>query len=197
MHETEVNRPVLLVVDDELSILRVIGRLGAKAGFEVVTCTSSGEALRGLMQQPADLAMVDLSMPDMDGLDLRREIRRAAPGCEVILMRAGAGVDRAEEAVKPGAREYMDKPLDFDRVGEVLAEIRDGLARRLRRSSEPFALLEGPGREHAVDALQEVSGYRRRPRSGARTGSAREFLGALPGRSSPRGEARAGPRKRN
>ena len=50
--KSSAKRPVLLVVDDELPILRVVGRLGAKVGFEVVTCTSSSEALRGLMLQP-------------------------------------------------------------------------------------------------------------------------------------------------
>ena len=50
--------------------------------------------------------------------------------CEVILMKVCVGADGAEEAVNPGAREYMNKPLDSDRLREVLVGIRDGLRKR-------------------------------------------------------------------
>ena len=59
------------------------------------------------MRRPADLAMVDLRMPDVNGLDLLRQIRRGVPGCEVILMTGHAAVDSAVEAIKLGAREYL------------------------------------------------------------------------------------------
>ena len=109
-------RPLLLVVDDELPVLKVIERLAGKAGYEVMTCASGAEALRALMRRPADLAMVDLRMPDVNGLDLLRQIRTAVPSCEVILMTAYAAVDSAVEAIKLGAREYLTKPFDFDRL---------------------------------------------------------------------------------
>jgi DNA-binding NtrC family response regulator len=120
----------LLVVDDEAPVLRVIERLAAKAGFEVETCGSAAEAMRTLMRRPADLAMVDLRMPDVNGLDLLRQIRTAVPSCEVILMTGFAAVDSAVEAIKLGAREYLTKPFDFDRLKRVLAEIRGELERR-------------------------------------------------------------------
>src|SRR5882762_8797198 len=128
--ETAHARPLLLVVDDEEPVLRVIERLAGKAGFDVVTCASGAEAMRALMRKPADLAMLDLRMPDVNGLDLLRQIRAAVPGCEVILMTGYAAVDSAVEAIKLGAREYITKPFDFERVGRVLSEIRDELDRR-------------------------------------------------------------------
>src|SRR5258706_9835757 len=82
------------------------------------------------MRRPADLAMIDLRMPDVNGLDLLRQMRSAVPGCEVILMTGYAAVDSAVEAIKLGAREYITKPFDFERVGRVLSEIRDELDRR-------------------------------------------------------------------
>ncbi len=72
-------RPLLLVVDDELPVLRVVERLAAKAGFDVVSCASGSEAMRALMRKPADLAMVDLRMPDVNGLELLRQIRDGRP----------------------------------------------------------------------------------------------------------------------
>ena len=122
--------PSLLVVDDELPVLKVVERLAAKAGFEVETCASGTEALRMLMRKPSDLAMVDLRMPDVNGLDLLRQIRANVPGCEVILMTAYAAVDSAVEAIKLGAREYLTKPFDFDRLRDVLVDIRVELERR-------------------------------------------------------------------
>src|SRR5256712_763356 len=96
-HTTPVTRtqprPLLLVVDDEQPVLRVVERLAAKVGFDVVTCGSGSEAMRALLRKPADLAMLDLRMPDVNGLDLLRQIRSTVPSCEVILMTAHAAVD--------------------------------------------------------------------------------------------------------
>src|SRR6059036_3753577 len=123
-------RPLLMVVDDEPPVLKVIERLAGKAGFDVVACGSGSEAMRALVRKPADLAMVDLRMPDVNGLDLLRQIRSTAPSCEVILMTAYAAVDSAVEEIKLGAREYLTKPFDFERLRQVLTEIREELARR-------------------------------------------------------------------
>ena len=123
-------RPLLLVVDDEPPVLKIVERLAAKAGFEVAACGSGAEAMRMLARRPADLAMVDLRMPDVNGLDLLRQIRATHPGCEVILMTAYAAVDSAVEAIKLGAREYLTKPFDFDRLRQVLGDIRLELERR-------------------------------------------------------------------
>src|SRR5205085_10230529 len=63
-------RPLLLVVDDEIPVLKVVERLAARIGFDVVTCANGADAMRTLLRRPADLAMVDLRMPDVNGLDL-------------------------------------------------------------------------------------------------------------------------------
>src|SRR5437899_2603717 len=123
-------RPLLLGVDDELQVLTVVEPLAGKTGFDVVTCASGADAMRTLMRKPADLAMVDLRMPDVNGLDLLRQIRSAVPGCEVILMTAYAAVDSAVEAIKLGAREYLTKPFDFERLEQVLISSRAEIARR-------------------------------------------------------------------
>src|SRR5260221_3923640 len=79
-------RPRLLVVDDELPVLKVIERMAAKVGFDVETCPGGVEAMRALTRRPADLAMVDLRMPDVNGLDVLRQLLNSVPSCEVILM---------------------------------------------------------------------------------------------------------------
>ena len=153
------SRPLLLVVDDELPVLKVIDRIAAKVGFDVVTCASGHEAMRVLMRRPADLAMVDLRMPDVNGLDLLRQIRTQVPSCEVILMTAYAAVDSAVEAIKLGAREYLTKPFDFDRLRQVLNQIREELDRRaqiLALESQVAKQLEFCGMLGRSPAMQDV-----------------------------------------
>jgi two-component system response regulator HydG len=152
-------RPLLLVVDDEPAILKIIERLAGKVGFDVVTCASGAEALRTLMRRPADLAMVDLRMPDVNGLDLLRQIRRSVPSCEVILMTGHAAVDSAVEAIKLGAREYLTKPFDFDRLRELLLDIRLELERRanvVALESQVARQLEFCGMLGRSPVMQEV-----------------------------------------
>ena len=67
--------------------------------------------MRTLPGKPADLAMVDLRMPDVNGLELLRQIRASVPGCEVILMTGYAAVDSAVEAIKLGARDIPDQAV--------------------------------------------------------------------------------------
>jgi two-component system response regulator HydG len=122
--------PSLLVVDDEVPVLKLIERIAHKAAFDVMTCSSGSDALRLLMRKPADLAMVDLRMQDVNGLELLRQIRRSVPGCEVILMTGHASVESAVDAIKLGAREFLTKPFDVDRLRKVLAAIRVELSRR-------------------------------------------------------------------
>src|SRR5438552_12171091 len=157
--KTAFTRPLLMVVDDEPPVLKVIERLAGKAGFDVVTCASGSEALRALMRKPADLAMVDLRMPDVNGLELLRQIRTTAPSCAVILMTAYAAVDSAVEAIKLGAREYLTKPFDFDRLKQVLEDIRGELERRaqvLALESQVARQLEYCGMLGRSPIMQEV-----------------------------------------
>ena len=154
-----VARPLLLVVDDELSVLKVVERLAVKSGFDVVTVTNGADAMRTLLRKPADLAMVDLRMPDINGLDLLRQIRTSVPGCEVILMTAYGAVDSAVEAIKLGAREYLTKPFDFDRLRRVLSDIRLELERRAQvvaLESEVARQLEFCGMLGRSAVMQEV-----------------------------------------
>jgi DNA-binding NtrC family response regulator len=152
-------RPLLLVVDDEIPVLKVIERVAARVGYDVVTCASGTDALKALMRRRADLAMVDLRMPDVNGLDLLRQIRSSVPSCEVMLMTGYAAVDSAVEAIKLGAREYMTKPFDIDRLRQVLVDTRTELERRanvIALEGEVARQLEFCGMLGRSAAMQEV-----------------------------------------
>ena len=95
--------PVLLVIDDEPGILTLVERVVRSSGFRTILHTSAKEALAMLATERADVALVDLRMPELGGLDVLRAIRQEQPECGVILMTAHASVDSAIEAVKLGA----------------------------------------------------------------------------------------------
>jgi len=159
LHKTARTRPLLLVVDDEAPVLKVIERLATKTGFDVITCGSGTEAMQILARRSADLAMLDLRMPDVNGLDLLRQIRASVPGCEVILMTGYAAVDSAVEAIKLGAREYLTKPFDFDRLRQVLLDTRVELERRAQvvaLEGEVARQLEFCGMFGRSPAMQEI-----------------------------------------
>jgi DNA-binding NtrC family response regulator len=160
-----VTRPVLLIVDDEPIVCAVMKRLAEPAGFDVIVCSSAAEAVATLSRRPADMAFVDLRMPDTNGIDLLRQIRDTVPACEVVLMSGFATIDSAVEAVKLGARDYLAKPLDFDRVTLLLKDVRDEAARRqrlLKIESRVAHEMEFHGMLGRSAAMQEVFSLIRR-----------------------------------
>ncbi|HEY7450338.1 MAG TPA: sigma-54 dependent transcriptional regulator [Vicinamibacterales bacterium] len=132
-----IERPTLLIVDDEPSIVQFLERFANRQGFNVITRGDGRTTLSELHALKADVAMVDLQMPEVSGLDVLRAIRQTDPSCQVILMTGYAGIDTAIEAIKLGAMDYMSKPLDFDRLRQLLSVVRaDRERQRVLFSSE-------------------------------------------------------------
>jgi two-component system response regulator HydG len=124
--------PLLLVVDDEPGILALVHRFAAGEGFKVVTRPGGFKLLEELPGLNPDAALLDRNMPEVGGVELLKAIHDVDPTCQVILMTADATVESAIEAVKLGALDYLSKPLDFDRLRELLGGVRYGIARRQR-----------------------------------------------------------------
>jgi two-component system response regulator HydG len=123
--------PTLVVIDDEPAVLAVVQRVASSIGFTVRAHHSGRAALAQLGREPADVALVDLRMPDVGGIDVLRAIRKATPHCGVILMTGFASVDSAVEAVKLGAMDYLSKPLDLARLRQLLLDAKDEAAGRI------------------------------------------------------------------
>ena len=124
--------PLLLAIDDEPAILTIVERFGRQMGFEVETRTNPAAALAEFSKLDPDVAVVDLQMPELGGLDVLKAIRAANPECHVILLTGNPTIDSAIEAVKLGARDYLQKPIDFGRLGRLLSDVIDGMRRRER-----------------------------------------------------------------
>ncbi len=122
--------PMLLAIDDEPGILTLVERFGRSLQFNVVCHDGAGDVLAQIDQLRPDVVLVDLHMPEINGLEVLRAIRDLDPDCAVVLMTAHASVDTAIEAVKRGALDYLTKPLDFDRLRELLTTVQKGIERR-------------------------------------------------------------------
>jgi DNA-binding NtrC family response regulator len=158
-------QPMLIVVDDEQGILDVVSRFARRAGFDVMACSGGREAIALLQTRHADVAMVDLRMPDIGGLDVIRAIREIDPRCQAVLMTGYAAVDTAVEAIKLGAMDYLSKPLDFARLEQLLTAIREDLERRrsiLALDTDVAKRLEFCGMIGRGPVMQELFGMIRR-----------------------------------
>lgn len=87
-------------------------------------------ALDSLPSIHPDVALVDLQMPEIGGLEVLRAMRQAAPDCRVVLMTGEPSLETAIQAVKLGALDYLSKPFEFDRVRELLETVGQGIEQR-------------------------------------------------------------------
>ncbi len=104
----------LLLLDDELNLCRSLGRALQREDLTVDTFTNPAEAIEAFSRNSYALALVDLMMPGMSGLDVLREVRRLSPNTVVVIMTAYATIQTAVEAMRLGAFDYLQKPFTND-----------------------------------------------------------------------------------
>jgi DNA-binding NtrC family response regulator len=144
----------VLVVDDEPTLLKALESLLSKKGHDVVALDSPIAATQKLAQEDFDVALLDVKMPELSGLELLTAVKHRRPEVEVIMMTGHATVETALAAVKAGAYDYLTKPFDdvelvaravskaaerkhlFDRNRQLERELRE-------RDSGPGGLVEG------------------------------------------------------
>ena len=104
----------LLLVDDEVGYLEVLSKRLSRRGFEVTAARSGAEAIRALRDRDFDLAVVDLKMEDIDGIELLKILRQMLPVLKVIML-TGHGSERAaRDGLSQGAFDYLMKPVDLE-----------------------------------------------------------------------------------
>ena len=112
----------LLIVDDEVEVVKFFRRLLGKSGYRVTYATNGREALACTDNQKFDVALVDLKLPDTDGLTLLQKIKESQPACEVIIMTGYSTTRTAVKAIQMGAFDYLEKPFDDIREVEEIVE---------------------------------------------------------------------------
>jgi DNA-binding NtrC family response regulator len=113
----------ILIVDDEEIVRESLMNWLKEDGYDVVCAENAKKALDRLPERDWTLAMIDLKMPGMDGIQLMDEIRKLRPGITVIIMTAYATVDTAVKAIKKGAYDYIVKPFNPEDVSMVIKKI--------------------------------------------------------------------------
>lgn len=112
--------PRLLLVDDEIGYLDVLSKRLTRRGFDVTTASSGSEAIRALRQWEFDLAVVDLKMEDMDGIEVLKVFKKMDPSLAVIML-TGHGSERAaRDGLAEGAFDYLIKPVGLERLLTVI-----------------------------------------------------------------------------
>ena len=148
-----MDRPKILVVDDEKSIRDLLSAALGQWGYQAFLSTSGPEALGMLKGQLLDASLIDIRMPDMDGIELLRELKRYDSSMEVVIMTGYPTVTTAVEALKEGAYDYLTKPLIMDELKHLLARL---VERRFLRK-EVNTLRSRLGEQLAVNELVGVS----------------------------------------
>src|SRR3989304_4275434 len=178
-----MDRPKILVVDDEKSIRDLLSAALGQWGYQAFLSTSGPEALGMLKGQLLDAALIDIRMPDMDGIELLRELKRYDSSMEVVIMTGYPTVPPAVEALKEGAYDYLTKPLIMDELKHLLARLieRRFLRKEVNtlrsRLGEQLAVKEVVAKVAVSDSPVMVEGE---------SGTGKELVAAAIHRLSPR-----------
>jgi two-component system, NtrC family, response regulator AtoC len=125
--------PMLLVVDDDQVARELLAETLAREGYRVRVAGGGEEALRLAGAEPFDMALVDLRMPDLDGLGVLKQLAMIQPDLPVVILTAFATIETAIEAVNAGAFDYLSKPFRMEEIKIVVRRTLD--ARRLAREN--------------------------------------------------------------
>jgi len=127
-------REKILIVDDEERMRRVLQMMLEREGYEVKLAEHGAEALSLLAQEPFDLLITDMRMPEMNGLELLKNIKKIDERIPVIIITAYGTIQNAVEAMKHGAYDYILKPFDMEEMKTIISRALE--LERLRRERE-------------------------------------------------------------
>lgn len=139
----------VLVVDDEELVRKAVAQWLNRFGFETALAADGRDAVRKVAAEPFDVILSDISMPGLDGLSLLRAVREHDLNIAIVLMTGAPALETAMGAIDGGAFGYLTKPIQYDRLGEVVSNaVR---ATRFARWSQQAAAALGSPVRPAVD----------------------------------------------
>ena len=122
---SEEKGPRVLLVDDEEKFLDVLSqRLGTR-GIDAETSTSGEEALVKIKNKNFDAIVLDVMMPGMGGMETLKRIKKENPEVQIIMLTGRGTVDKAVEAMKEGAIEFLEKPADINKLLDKIGEAKE------------------------------------------------------------------------
>ncbi len=115
-------KPSLLIVDDDEVMRETLSDVLRKKGYEVFVAPSGNDALSAIRKNIIDLIVLDMRLPDLDGLEVLKEAKEARPQLKGIIITAYPSVQTAVDAMKEGAVDYLSKPFDLNKLEELIRQ---------------------------------------------------------------------------
>jgi DNA-binding NtrC family response regulator len=182
----------ILVVDDEADIRSLLKEILSEEGYEVDIAANAAQARTARMRQAPDLVLLDIWMPDVDGITLLREwSANAAASCPVVMMSGHGTVETAVEATRLGAFDFVEKPLSLAKLLRTVERALDA-GRRRRQSGKLLtpSMMVPIGKSKAMqqlrEELQQIAGNPASVLLVGEAGSGREALARYLHEQSPR-----------
>jgi len=144
----------ILVVDDEIPQRDTMAGFLSKLGFNLLVAASGKEGIDIVEKEPVELILTDYRMPDKNGLEVLKEAKQINPLIEVVLITAYGSIEGAVDAMKLGAADYIEKPIDLDRVEIVIHKTLE----RKRLASENLQLRQMLEEKHRLTGIISTSG---------------------------------------
>jgi DNA-binding NtrC family response regulator len=149
----------VLIVDDEPNICGLLRESLSDRGYQCTIAQSAAQALERLNESKFDVALLDVRMPGMSGVELLNRVKSSYPSLAIIMLTAVDEVDTAVETMKAGASDYITKPFDLDRVDKAVRAAlervdRDQAANTEKVMDENMAAIDAIAR--GVEARQEM-----------------------------------------
>jgi len=113
---------LVLVVDDAQFMRLRLNKLLTEAGHEVIEAATGREAIDKYTERPADVVLMDITMPEMDGLTALKELKKRFPDVKVVMCTALGQQSAVMEAIKAGAKDFIVKPFQPERVLQAVAK---------------------------------------------------------------------------
>lgn len=149
----------VLVVDDEDAVRTGIAQVLANQGLKVRVAADGRQALEMMASQPAGIVLLDIKMPDLDGVEVLKLLRRDYPHTEVLMITGYPNIEGAVQCIKLGALDYLVKPFRLNELESLVEKTRDHLKRKLQAISPEAEALREPGIDSLVGyspAMQKV-----------------------------------------
>jgi DNA-binding NtrC family response regulator len=117
----ETPKPIrLLLIDDEVGFTTVMAKRLARRGLDVTSAFSGSEAIQAMRKAEYDVAVLDLKMEDMDGIEVLKIFKKMDPGMPVIMLTGHGSEKSANEGMEYGAYDYLFKPYEFEELLEKI-----------------------------------------------------------------------------
>lgn len=122
MNDKNIEGSKVLIIDDEPGVCEILRKVLSKEGYQVKTALNGNEALALMKSERLHVALLDIKMPGMDGIEVLDNIRKISPETVVIILTAYGTLETARQALMLGAYDYITKPFDNDFVKAMVKE---------------------------------------------------------------------------